>query len=58
MPLGSIQMQSESPVVLCFWDMNMSHSRAFCSGVLVLLPRSRTFVYCPPKTGEMRPFPH
>lgn len=35
MPSGSIQMQFESPVVLCFWDMNMSHGRAFCSAVAI-----------------------
>lgn len=26
--------------------------------LLLLLPRSKIFVCCPPKTGEMRPFPH
>lgn len=35
MPSGSIQMQFESPVILCFWDMNMSHGRKFCSAATV-----------------------
>lgn len=35
MPSGSIQMKFESPVVLRFWDMNMSHGRTFCSAVAI-----------------------
>lgn len=58
MPSGSIHIQFESEVALCLWEKSLSNGTALLQWCCHCFPGARLFVCCPPKTGDVGPFPH